>query len=132
MMLKHRIFATEFAKVYPLYVQKAERKNRTKEEVDQIIRWLTGCTLAELEKRKQQKGRFMPVNTQPAVRIQRLTWRPATTRMGAFRTSAVGPAITKCNLITPLRRVLLRASPAKSAPLRRLRCPWSWAMSPLV
>jgi hypothetical protein len=41
-MPKHDIFAITFAKVYPLYVQKAERKNRTKEEVDQIICWLTG------------------------------------------------------------------------------------------
>ena len=38
----HPIFATPFAKVYPLYVQKAQRKNRTKEEVDQVICWLTG------------------------------------------------------------------------------------------
>jgi hypothetical protein len=41
-MPKHKIFAMKFANVYPLYVQKAERKNRTKEEVDQIICWLTG------------------------------------------------------------------------------------------
>lgn len=41
-MTEHRIFGMEFAKVYPLYVQKAERKGRTKEEVDQIIHWLTG------------------------------------------------------------------------------------------
>lgn len=41
-MTRHRIFTTEFSKVYPLYVQKAERKNRSKEEVDQIICWLTG------------------------------------------------------------------------------------------
>jgi hypothetical protein len=41
-MQKHRIFTTKFSGVYPLYVQKAERKNRTKEEVDQIICWLTG------------------------------------------------------------------------------------------
>jgi len=39
---EHRVFAMEFAKVYPLYVKKAERKNRTKEEVDQIISWFTG------------------------------------------------------------------------------------------
>jgi hypothetical protein len=50
MMSKHRIFTTEFSKVYPLYVQKAERKNRTKKEVDQIICWLTGYTQAGLEK----------------------------------------------------------------------------------
>ena len=41
-MPNHHVFAIKFAKVYPLYVQKAERKNRTKEEVDQIICWLTG------------------------------------------------------------------------------------------
>ncbi len=41
-MSRHPIFATPFSKIYPLYVQKAERKNRTKEEVDQIICWLTG------------------------------------------------------------------------------------------
>jgi hypothetical protein len=41
-MTKHRVFAIKFARVYPLYVQKAERKNRTKEEVDRVICWLTG------------------------------------------------------------------------------------------
>lgn len=46
----HRIFATKFASVYPLYVQKAERKNRTKQEVDQIIRWLTGYDQAGLQR----------------------------------------------------------------------------------
>jgi hypothetical protein len=54
-MPKHRIFTTEFAKVYPLYVQKAERKNRTKEEVDEIIRWLTGYSQAGLEKQIRQQ-----------------------------------------------------------------------------
>jgi hypothetical protein len=39
---KHRIFTTSFASVYPLYVAKAERKGRTKTEVDTIICWLTG------------------------------------------------------------------------------------------
>lgn len=47
-MPKHRIFTTSFATVYPLYVQKAERKNRTKEEVDRIICWLTGYDRAGL------------------------------------------------------------------------------------
>ena len=41
-MPKHQVFAMKFAKVYPMYVAKAERKNRTKKEVDQIICWLTG------------------------------------------------------------------------------------------
>lgn len=49
-MSAHRIFRMSFAKVYPLYIQKAERKRRTKKEVDQIIRWLTGYTAAGLAK----------------------------------------------------------------------------------
>lgn len=49
-----RVFAYKFAKIYPLYVQKAERKNRTKKEVDEIICWLTGYTAAGLQ--KQIKG----------------------------------------------------------------------------
>jgi hypothetical protein len=57
-MPKHRIFTTVFAKVYPLYVQKAERKNRTKDEVDQIIRWLTGYNQARLEKQIKQQSDF--------------------------------------------------------------------------
>ena len=49
-MAGHRIFAMPFAKVYPMYVQKAERKGRTKEEVDQVICWLTGYDRAGLQK----------------------------------------------------------------------------------
>ncbi len=45
-----RIFAMSFASVYPLYVQKAERKGRTKQEVDQIIAWLTGYTSVQLRR----------------------------------------------------------------------------------
>jgi hypothetical protein len=48
----------KFAKVYPLYVQKAERKNRTKDEVDQIICWLTGYTRAGLEKQIRRESDF--------------------------------------------------------------------------
>ena len=67
-MAKHRIFATEFAKVYPLYVQKAERKNRTKDEVDQIIRWLTGYSQTGLEKQIKQQSDFETFFTQaPAI-----------------------------------------------------------------
>ncbi len=47
-----------FAKVYPLYVQKAERKNRTKKEVDQIICWLTGYDQAGLQKQIEQETDF--------------------------------------------------------------------------
>lgn len=48
-MTKHNIYAMSFAKVYPLYITKAERKGRTKEEVDEIICWLTGYCQEELE-----------------------------------------------------------------------------------
>ena len=54
----HQIFAIKFAKVYPLYVQKAERKNRTKEEVDRIICWLTGYTEAGLQQQIEQENDF--------------------------------------------------------------------------
>ena len=57
-MPKHRIFAIAFAKVYPLYVQKAERKSRTKEEVDQIICWLTGYDTAGLHRQIEQANDF--------------------------------------------------------------------------
>jgi hypothetical protein len=57
-MPNQRIFATRFAGVYPLYVQKAERKNRTKEEVDQIICWLTGYNQAELQQQIKQENDF--------------------------------------------------------------------------
>jgi hypothetical protein len=57
-MAGHRVFATEFAKVYPLYVQKAGKKSRTKEEVDQVIRWLTGYSAAGLKKQIDDKVSF--------------------------------------------------------------------------
>ena len=46
---KHRIYAVSFASVYLLYIRKAEAKGRTKAEVDEIIRWLTGYTQKKLE-----------------------------------------------------------------------------------
>ena len=50
-MVKHRIYTTSFASVYPLYIAKAERKGRTKAEVDEIIRWLTGYSQDALQMR---------------------------------------------------------------------------------
>jgi hypothetical protein len=41
-MARHRIFVTSFASIYPLYVQKVERKDRSTAELDQVICWLTG------------------------------------------------------------------------------------------
>lgn len=45
----HRVFGYLFAEIYSLYIQKAENKNRTKKEVDQIIRWLTGYNQSGLQ-----------------------------------------------------------------------------------
>ena len=50
-----RVFRMAFASVYPHYVAKAERRGRTKEEVDAIIRWLTGYTAAALAKQIKAK-----------------------------------------------------------------------------
>jgi hypothetical protein len=60
-MDKHRVFKMPFASVYPLYVQKAEKKGRTKHEVDEVICWLTGYsphTLAEQIERRSDLETF--------------------------------------------------------------------------
>lgn len=48
-MTKPRIYAMSFASIYPLYISKAEKKGRTKSEVDDIIRWLTGYNQNQME-----------------------------------------------------------------------------------
>lgn len=57
-MRQHRIYKMPFAIVYPHYVTKAEKKGRTKDEVDEIIRWLTGYSQDELEKHLEEKTDF--------------------------------------------------------------------------
>lgn len=57
-MSAHRILTTSFASVYPLYVQKAERKGRTQVEVDEIIRWLTGYDAVGLQRQIRDKVDF--------------------------------------------------------------------------
>ena len=57
-MTKHRIYTMSFASVYPLYVAKAEKKGRTKAEVDQIISWLTGYGQKELEAQLKKQTDF--------------------------------------------------------------------------
>ena len=49
-MMSHKIFKMSFASIYPHYIKKVEKKNRTKEELDQVICWLTGYTLEGLQK----------------------------------------------------------------------------------
>jgi len=48
-MKTNKIYKMSFAKIYPLYINKAEKKGRTKQEVDEIIRWLTGYSQQSLE-----------------------------------------------------------------------------------
>ena len=55
---KHRIYTTSFASVYPHYVTKAEKKGRTKEEVDKIIHWLTGYDQENLESQLAEETDF--------------------------------------------------------------------------
>ncbi|MFD1020980.1 DUF2200 domain-containing protein [Thalassobacillus hwangdonensis] len=57
-MAKHKIYSMSFASVYPHYVTKAEKKGRTKAEVDEIIRWLTGYSQEELEAVLDKKTDF--------------------------------------------------------------------------
>lgn len=57
-MAKHRVYTMQFGKVYPLYVNKAEKKGRTRAEVDQIIRWLTGYTDEGLKKQIDAEKNF--------------------------------------------------------------------------
>ncbi len=55
---RNRVYAMRFSSVYPLYVQKAERKGRTQEEVDRIICWLTGYTRAGLAQQIKKQNDF--------------------------------------------------------------------------
>ena len=57
-IMKHHIYTMSFAKVYPHYVAKAEKKGRTKEEVDEIIRWLTGYSQEEFEAQLERQTDF--------------------------------------------------------------------------
>lgn len=57
-MSKHNIYTMSFSKVYPLYIAKAERKGRTKSEVDEIILWLTGYTQEELLNHLEKQTSF--------------------------------------------------------------------------
>ena len=58
MTTKHRICTTPVANVYPYYIAKAEKKGRTRAEVDAIVCWLTGYTPKQLEKQLQQQADF--------------------------------------------------------------------------
>ena len=55
-MPENRVFAIKFSKLYPMYLQKAERKKRTKAEVDQVICWLTGYTKGGLQQQIKREN----------------------------------------------------------------------------
>ncbi|MDO5096368.1 MAG: DUF2200 domain-containing protein [Peptostreptococcaceae bacterium] len=57
-MSNNKIFKMSFASVYPLYIQKAEKKNRSKDEVDEIICWLTGYDEMQLKKQIESEADF--------------------------------------------------------------------------
>ncbi|GAA2876801.1 DUF2200 domain-containing protein [Aminobacter sp. P9b] len=57
-MAKHRIYTTAFASIYPLYVAKAEKKGRTKAEVDHVISWLTGYDQKDLKAQLEKQTDF--------------------------------------------------------------------------
>lgn len=57
-MAKHRIYTTSVASVYPHYLAKAGKKGRTKAEVDEVIRWLTGYSQSELDDRLKNRTDF--------------------------------------------------------------------------
>lgn len=63
-MAKHRIYSMSFAKVYPLLITKAEKKGRTKTEVDEIIRWLTGYSQKALENQVEKQTSYEDFFTQ--------------------------------------------------------------------
>jgi hypothetical protein len=54
-MSEHRIYGTPFSRVYPMYVQKAERKGRTREELERIVCWLTGYDEAGLSRQLERE-----------------------------------------------------------------------------
>jgi hypothetical protein len=55
---KHRIYSVSFASVYPYYIAKAEKKGRTKAEVDEIIRWLTGYSQQQFDAQLAKQTNF--------------------------------------------------------------------------
>ena len=57
-MTGHRIYSMAFASVYPAYIAKVEKKGRTKKEVDEVVRWLTGYSQRELDQQLANKTNF--------------------------------------------------------------------------
>jgi len=70
-MLKENLYKTSFSKVYPYYIAKAEKKGRTKAEVDKIILWLTGYTQKQFEKHLEKETSFEDFYATPKMNPKR-------------------------------------------------------------
>jgi hypothetical protein len=70
-MLKENLYKTSFSKVYPYYIAKAEKKGRTKAEVDKIILWLTGYTPKQFEKHLSKGTTFEDFYATPKMNQKR-------------------------------------------------------------
>lgn len=70
-MKTEKLYATGFAKVYPYYIAKAERKGRTKAEVDEIILWLTGYTQKQFDKHLEKETTFKEFFSTPKMNPKR-------------------------------------------------------------
>ncbi|WP_292041594.1 DUF2200 domain-containing protein [Massilia sp. UBA6681] len=117
-MPEHRIFATPFAKLYPMYVQKAARKNRTRKEVDQLICWLTGYDAAALQRQIEQQKRV------EAFFAEAPTLNPHSSLItglvcGVRVETVEGPLMRKIRFLDKLVDELARGKPMEKI----LRCP---------
>ena len=99
-MSQHRIYTMKFASVYPLYVQKAERKGRTKGEVDTLICWLTAYDAAGLQEQINKESTFEEFFSQaPALNprrtlITRGMWRAGGGNRGSADAESALPGQT--------------------------------------
>ena len=106
MTTKHRIFTMPFAKVYPLYLEKAEKKGRTKSEVDAVICWLTGYSQRQLDVQVKKQYRNLgdglakePRAAAYAVEAHRRLGREA--KLTIVRGGTDGSQLTEKGLPTP-------------------------------
>ena len=102
-MTRHRLYATSFASVYPHYVAKAEKKGRTKAEVDEIILWLTGFAPAAFEEHLAQRTDFETFFAQaPALNPARLAITGSIFIFVTARAMYLAPdALSQFNMVGP-------------------------------
>ena len=82
-----RVYKMSVASVYPMYIEKAEKKGRTKEEVDEIFRWLTGHSQESLEKELADKTTSPTPSTTPRASTLPANSSPAPSAASGWRKS---------------------------------------------